>query len=93
MEIKFYLTPQLLRRLLLYFCTASPTGRIILVHERPTAFGATSPVLKIHRKKVTQAHNHDILHPFILINLGDKNNLENPIVPADVVPEVETWMS
>lgn len=51
------------------------------------------PILKVHRKKVTQAHDYDILHPFILINPGDKNDLDSPIVPEEVVPEVETWMS
>lgn len=52
-----------------------------------------SPVLKIAKKNVTQAFDYDILHPFILINSGHKNNLESPIVPADVVVHVETWMS
>lgn len=51
---------------------------------------ALSPVLKTYQGKVTQASDYDILNPFLFINPYDKNDLDSPIVPADVVLYVET---
>lgn len=51
------------------------------------------PILEMDWKKVTQAFHHDSLHPYNLINPGDKSILGILIVPGCVVPEVETWMS
>lgn len=33
---------------------------------------ATSPILEVHWIKVTQAFDHDVLDPFLLMNSGEK---------------------